>query len=202
MSEKRKKEIQIEIANYLRIQQDRLRKLGENEEDIGVNVYVGKSDKRKLKGFSMVFQYPALAILQMFSYRAILVFVYMVGKSEYGNFVGIDQTSIADHFSRGKNTMSVRTVKRAIKELVDDSVLIKVKSMTDKRRNEYMLNPFASWKGDAKTYYERLKDCEKEGVQLTMNFYENWKSENPQLFGKKGENYINSLLQLPKKNFG
>ena len=164
MSEKRKKEIQEDLANYIRIQQEKLRQLGEDEEDIAVSIYVGKSDKRKLKGFSMVFQYPALAILQMFSQKACMIFIYMVGKSQYGNFVAVDQKTIAEHFSQGRNTMSERTVRRAIQELTDDQVLIKVKSVTDARRNEYMLNPFVSWKGDAKTYYERLKDCEKEGV--------------------------------------
>lgn len=199
MSEKKKKEIQSEIANYLRLKGEELRNLGENEEDIAINLYVGKSDKRKLKGFAMVFQYPALAILQMFSYRACLIFIYMVGKCQYGNFVGVDQTTIADHFSKGKNTMSVRTVIRAIKELVDDSVLIKVRSMQDARRNEYMLNPFASWKGDTKDYFNRLKDCEKAGVQLQMNFYESWQKDNPQYFPKTSENSNNSLLLNSKK---
>ena len=41
MSEKRKKEIQEDLANYIRIQQEKLRQLGEDEEDIAVSIYVG-----------------------------------------------------------------------------------------------------------------------------------------------------------------
>ena len=70
------------------------------------------------------------------------IFLFMLSQSEFENYVGIDQKTISEHTG-----IKIRTVNAAIKELNENGVILKTPHPSDKRRNDYFLNPMSAWKG-------------------------------------------------------
>lgn len=114
--------------------------LGKNK-DIHVNI---KSKRQPLPPNIMVFQtfaYLAATLLKPSSNRVLMLFF---AESGYENYTGMDQTSIAE-----KLNISLKSVGNAVKELEDNGIIIKTPHPSDKRRIDYFLNPFTSWKGNS-----------------------------------------------------
>ena len=99
----------------------------------------------------MVFQtfaYLAATELKPSTNKVLMLFF---ANSAYENYIGIDQKSIAE-----KIGITDRSVSSSIKELEKHKIIVKTKHPTDKRRIDYFLNPFASWKGNAESRKKML----------------------------------------------
>src|SRR5690554_4423844 len=103
---------------------------------------------------------PNIMVFQAFAYLAATalkpstnkVLMLFLAHSGYENFVGIDQKTIAEDVG-----LSDRRVRAAIAELEKHKIIIKTPNVTDRRRNDYFLNPFSSWKGNAFSRKEILR---------------------------------------------
>jgi DNA-binding MarR family transcriptional regulator len=62
--------------------------------------------------------------------------------------------------------MTERSVRTAIKELTVKGIISSVESLTDRRRREYFLNPYGSWKGSAKQRHEMIAEIDPDQLQL------------------------------------
>ena len=72
--------------------------------------------------------------------------------SAYENYVGMDVKTISEHLK-----ITERTVITALKELVENNIIIKLKMIGDARRHDYFINPVAAWKGNSYTRKEKMK---------------------------------------------
>jgi DNA-binding MarR family transcriptional regulator len=128
-----------------------------------VNVSVNLSKKReKVEDFVMLFQGAVQEMLKGSMMKSTLaVFVYFLGKLDYGNHIGIDQKTIAE-----ENNLSLGTIKIVIPELMRLNMIIKYNDIQDNRRNVYIVNPLMAWKGTIKRRREVKKILDKNQLSL------------------------------------
>jgi hypothetical protein len=91
------------------------------------------------------------------------VLFYFIAVTGYENFVSVDVKTIAENLD-----LSVESVKRSTKQLVDDNVLIKIPHPIDKRRWDYFINPESMWKGKSVNRQRALDKSKKAKIQLDM----------------------------------
>jgi hypothetical protein len=128
-------------------------------------IVVGKK-KVKLPANVMVFQKfaTAAAMSEELSPSSLRVFMYIIGQLAYENvYIGIDQDVICSDLS-----MSPRTVKYALAQLKEYNILISIRSGSDKRRNDYCVNPQACWKGNGEARVKKMKTMIPEDHQLRL----------------------------------
>jgi hypothetical protein len=89
--------------------------------------------------------------------------IWIFGNSAYENYVSVDVFSMAEELGYDQ-----RSVLRAFKELVENNILQKFPHPTDKRRNDYFVNPFATWRGNSFTRLATINEHEKRGTDLTL----------------------------------
>ena len=97
---------------------------------------------------------PNIMVFQTFAFLAATelkpatnkVLMLFFANSAYENYVGMDIVTIGE-----KLNISERSVINAINELEKNKIIIRTKHPSDKRRNDYFLNPFTSWKGNAES---------------------------------------------------
>jgi DNA-binding MarR family transcriptional regulator len=145
--------------------------------DIYANVYVKLDNKKKekLPSMMMVFQKAAEICATKLSPSASRILLYFISQSAYENFIGIDVKSIQTRLS----IKSKSTVINAIKELIDNSIIIKVNNVTDARRNDYFINPYTAWKGSSTKWNaakKRVKEINPQ--QMTLFLEEQAKIES------------------------
>jgi len=140
--------------------------LGELEnEDIVMNLHIGRA-KTKMAPSVILYQeagYWAATTLKPASNSVIMLFLSI---SAFENYVGIDQLTIAE-----KLKMTVRTVQKSIRELIDYNVIVKIQNPTDRRRSDYFINPFMSWRGkqdERRKMIEKMKKDEMNKNQLSL----------------------------------
>lgn len=69
--------------------------------------------------------------------------LYFLGASVYGNYVQVDQTIIGKELN-----LSRQSVNKGLKELLEFGMITVIQEPNDKRRNNYLINPFLAWKGN------------------------------------------------------
>jgi predicted transcriptional regulator len=85
-------------------------------------------------------------------------------KTAYENFIGMDVKSIAEALK-----ITERSVISSLNELVENNIIIKVPNVTDKRRNDYFVNPMAAWRGNSFARKKSLTKIEKiDANQLSI----------------------------------
>ena len=89
--------------------------------------------------------------------------IWIFGNSAYENYVSIDILSMAEELGYDQ-----RSVLRAFKELVENNILQKFPHPSDKRRNDYFVNPFATWRGNSFTRLAHINEHEKIGTKMTL----------------------------------
>jgi len=118
---------------------------------------------KNIPEFVMLFQAITKQFILGLTPAAAKILLYMLGKMQYSNHIGVDQITIAEECK-----LSMPTVARSIKELIDEKIIISYKDPQDKRRNIYIINPFTAWKG---TFKERKKALDKiHPEQLKLPF--------------------------------
>lgn len=101
-----------------------------------------KKGKPKAAPNIQLFQTAAYLAATCLSPSANKILMYFLSISEFENYVGIDQKSLHEELG-----LSLRSAEYGIKELCDNGIIIRVKHLSDKRRNDYFINPMQAWKG-------------------------------------------------------
>lgn len=139
-------------------------------ENIEVHVYAQRK-RIQLEPNIMVFQKFAYEAATRLSDCSVRVLMLLFSKSGYENFVSMDLIAIAEelHYTQ-------RSVISALNELTKENIVIKTAHPSDKRRNDYFINPIAAWKGNS---FARKKQLSKTNPNQTILFPDNKHSELP-----------------------
>lgn len=111
-----------------------------------VNVNINNKKRLPLPPNVMVFQTFAFLAATELKPSTNKVLMLFFANSGYENVIGMDVRSIAEALD-----ISQRTVTNATNELEEHNIIIKAQHPRDKRRFDYFLNPFASWKGNSES---------------------------------------------------
>ncbi len=155
-----------------KVSNDRIREIGQILEegmeeygrDEGVNMEVTtiyKLRKARLPEFMMVFQYFGEYAVKNFTPATCKVLWMFVSVSEMKNYLTLDINTIEE-----RTGMSRKSVYNAINQLKEHNVIVIVKNMQDKRRNDYFINPQAMWKGSSTNREKQLATYKKDNIQL------------------------------------
>jgi predicted transcriptional regulator len=115
---------------------------------------------------------PNVIVFQKFAYLAATkllpssnqILMLFFSHSAYENYVGMDVKTISEQLN-----VHERTVIRALKELVEYNVILKLKTIGDARRHDYFINPVAAWKGNSFARKNAIKKIEESNPnQLKM----------------------------------
>lgn len=129
-----------------------------------INVSVRVSEARiKLPQNIMVFQGFALLAAMKLKPSTNRVLMFLFGLSAYENFISIDVKSISEELEIGN-----RTVLDALKELTTNNIVVKVPHPRDKRRNDYIINPTAAWKGNSYSWNKAKNMLENNSNQTEL----------------------------------
>lgn len=136
------------------------------EETISVSVNVKKAIPKQ-STYVMFYQQVNLELVKLLKPNACKVLLYLMSKTEYDNYVGVNQETIMEDLEYKQR----KSVIEAIKELKEYNIIISLPDLADKRRNVYFINPYQSWKGKVAKRIECVKKAyDKIGVQLELPF--------------------------------
>lgn len=128
-----------------------------------VSVFV-KKKRPKVETYTMFFQVVNGLLVKALTPASCKVLLYMISYAQYGNYISKQTEWIAEDLD-----LSIATVKRAIKQLVDLNIILKVPNPEDRRQNDYYLNPTQSWKGQVKERDKAMKYLQQNvGKQLNL----------------------------------
>lgn len=116
-----------------------------------------KKGKPKIAPNIQLFQTAAYLAATCLSPSANKILMYFLSISEFENYVGIDQRTLHEELN-----ISLSSTEKGVKELVENGIVIKVKHLSDKRRNDYFINPMQAWKGKAINRKMALSSLSKE----------------------------------------
>lgn len=149
-----------------------------------VSVNINNKKRLPLPPNIMVFQTFAFLAATKLKPSTNKVLMLFFANSGYENYIGMDVKTIAETLS-----ITERTVTTATNELEKYNVIIKTQHPIDKRRHDYFLNPFSSWKGNS--------DSRKKMMQIIPD-------NQLKLFGTDAKNSISreqSEIKLGKPAF-
>ena len=118
-----------------------------------------------------LFQTAAYLAATTLSPAANKVLMYFLSVSEFENFVGIDQKTLKEEMG-----VSLSSIERGIRELEKNGIIYKSKHLSDKRRNDYFLNPLTAWKGKILNRKIALEKLSKEPDNQLHMFGEQYDS--------------------------
>jgi DNA-binding MarR family transcriptional regulator len=134
--------------------------------DVSVSVYV-KKKVPKQSNYVMFYQAVNLELVKILKPNACKVLLYLMSKTQYDNYVGVNQETIQEELDYSSKT----TVVNAINELKSYNIIISLPDLIDKRRNVYFINPYQSWKGKVAKRIEAVKKANSlEFAQLSLPF--------------------------------
>ena len=152
-----------------------------------------KADQPKPAPNIQVFQTAAYLAATCLAPSANKLLMYFLSISQFENAVSIDQKSLSEDLS-----MSLSSVEKGMRELIENGIVLKVKYLKDGRRNEYWLNPMSAWKGktlNRKIALQKAYNMDKNQLHLFGETYEQnvireaeeIKKKRPNLFLKGGK---------------
>lgn len=137
--------------------------------DVSVSVYVKKKTPKQ-SNYVMFYQAVNLELVKILKPNACKVLLYLMSKTEYDNYIGVNQKTIQEEL----DYKSVDSVKTAIKELKSYNIVISMADLVDKRRSVYFINPYQSWKGKVAKRIDAVKKANSlEFTQLHLPFMDN-----------------------------
>jgi hypothetical protein len=115
---------------------------------------------------------PAVIVFQAFAYLAATklrpatnrVLLLLFSMTAYENYIGMDIKTISENLE-----MSDRSVISALNELEKNKIILKIKHPSDKRRNDYFINPTAVWKGSGTKRLKSIKSFDPKQLSLFGN---------------------------------
>jgi DNA-binding MarR family transcriptional regulator len=157
------------------------------------NLSLQKKTKIKMAPNIQVFQTAAYLAATSLTPSANKILMYFLSLSEFENFISIDQMTIHEKLS-----MSLSSSEKGIKELCDNGIIIKIKHVSDKRRNDYYLNPMQAWKGktlNRKIAMEKINNEDPSQLHLFGETVEQCKERESLEIKKKRPNLFELLAQ-------
>lgn len=166
----------------LRVVRGALELAGLNPDEYDLMLF--KKGKPKSAPNIQLFQTAAYLAATCLSPSANKILMYFLSISEFENYVGMDQKSLHEELG-----MSLRSTTYGIKELVENGIIIKVAHISDKRRNDYFINPMQAWKGktlNRKIALNKLnKEFENQLHLFGEGYQDNQTRENNEIKAKK-----------------
>jgi DNA-binding MarR family transcriptional regulator len=154
------------------------------------NISLFKKTTVKAAPNIQLFQTAAYIAATCLTPSANKILMYLLSLSEFENFISIDQKTLNEELN-----ISLRSTERGLKELIDSGILIIVKHPSDKRRNDYFLNPMTAWKGKTLNRKIALAKMNKEHIgQLKLfgeSFEDNQIRESNEIKAKKPSYKLN-----------
>lgn len=147
------------VDDYKRDIAETLKKAVPNSSSVSVNI--NNKPRIPLPPNVMVFQtfaYLAATELKPSSNKVLMLFF---ANSGYENYVGMDVKTIAEILE-----VSERTVTTATNELEKHNIILKTQHPSDRRRYDYFLNPFASWKGNSESRKKMMQVIPDNQLEL------------------------------------
>lgn len=129
-----------------------------------VNVFISQPKAKFGSDFAFLFIGAQNTVIKSLSPSASKMFLWFCCEMQYGNFVEIRQKELSILLS-----LSLRTTKSCLKELIACEVIIPYRNENDTRQNFYQINPFHSWRGNAKERVTAIKELERK-EQLKLDF--------------------------------
>lgn len=129
-------------------------------DETSVNVYIKKKIPKQ-SNYVMFYQAINLELVKVLQPNACKVLLYLMSKTEYDNYIGVNQETIQEELEY----KSIRSVQNAIKELKQYNIVLTVPDAVDKRRNVYFINPYQSWKGKVAKRIEAVKKLKQIDLQ-------------------------------------
>jgi len=159
-----KKKIQDKLERIKDHLEDGIEELG-REENLTIDaITIFKKKKTYIPQYVALFQDMArqFAINTKMSGGEYRILWYLVGLTEYNNFLGIDIKSISENLQ-----IHEKTIIKAINKFVEMNVVMKLINPTDRRRHDYFINMEMFWRGSPEhrnTTIRKLK--EKQGLNV------------------------------------
>jgi hypothetical protein len=134
--------------------------------DVSVSVYV-KKKVPKQSNYVMFYQAVNLELVKILTPCACKVLLYLMSKTKYDNYVGVNQETIQEELGY----KAPKSIVDAVKELKSYNIVISMPDLVDKRRNVYFINPYQSWKGKVAKRIEAVKTANNlDFTQLSLPF--------------------------------
>ena len=138
----------------------------EFEGDVDVSIYV-KKKAPKQSNYIMFYQAVNLELVKILKPNGCKVLLYLMSKTNYDNYVGVNQETIQEELGYKQP----KSVVEAIKELKQYNIIVSMPDLIDKRRNVYFINPYQSWKGKVAKRIEVVKKANNlDWMQLELPF--------------------------------
>jgi len=123
----------------------------------------------KQSTYVMFYQQVNLELVKLLKPNACKVLFYLMAKTQYDNYVGVNQETIQEDLEY----KSKDSIINAINQLKEYNIVITLPDLADKRRNVYFINPLQSWKGKVASRIAMVKKAhDKLGIQLELPFTE------------------------------
>lgn len=167
-------------AVYGELEKNPISQSFENGTNVSVNI---SPNREKLPPNVMVFQTFAYLSATILAPSSCKLLMYLFSKTGYENYIGIDVQTLKEELGMAK-----RTVIRALGELEDQGIIVKLINPTDKRRHDYFINPFGAWKGNSYTRKKAINTLSTEAenqMNLFGEDYNQLKQKEKRLLTKK-----------------
>lgn len=152
MTDEHKKETSNALANAIQ------NVIGE---DKSVSVNVGRKKDHSTPDFVMLFQKVIQYTIKELSPSSSKLILLFISKLEWSNQIGMNIETIKEEAN-----MSINSVEKALKELKAKDIIVSMKDPQDCRRNVYLVNPIAIWKGDLFKRKKAIKEMPKNQLDL------------------------------------
>jgi DNA-binding MarR family transcriptional regulator len=149
IGKKQLEEIQQKVSEYT----------GEDK----VSVSIHKTDNANIPASVFLFQHFArISSIQMNGSTS-RVLLFLLSIQGYENIVGVDIKTISETLG-----MSERTTMRSMKSLEEFNVIKRYPNFTDRRRNDYFVNPLATWKGKSRNRLKQMAEIHRHQLSLDL----------------------------------
>lgn len=165
----------------LNIARGALELAGMNPDDYTLSIY--KKTTVKSAPNIQVFQTAAYLAATCLTPSANKILMYFLSQSEFENYISIDIKTLHEELN-----MSLSSSEKGLKELTDNGIIIKIKHISDRRRNDYYINPMQAWKGKTLNRKMALAKLSNDTPQLHLfgeSYDENIKREVAEIKNKR-----------------
>lgn len=158
-----------------------------------VSVSIHKTDNVSLPPSVFIFQqFAHLCSIEMNGSTS-RVLLFLLSIQGYENVVGIDIKTIGETLN-----LSISSVKRSMKSLEEFNVINKYPNVTDRRRNDYFVNPLATWKGKSRNRLKQMAELHRHQLQLDL-FDGQIVNDQDLGKGRRGKKLISPPKEPPKE---
>jgi len=128
-----------------------------------VSVHITRTNKVSLPPYVSLFQDFARIACVEFDGTTAKVLMFLMSIQGYENVITVDIKTMSEVMGKSEST-----IKRCMKILYGYNVVKKFNNVTDRRRNDYFVNPLATWKGKSYKRLKQIKEIQQMHYQLDL----------------------------------